>query len=331
MSSDMRDAVDRGRPSLTRTRSRFGFFAGTALAVSTLLFAAGSNAAVIATAAGVVPAATGELGGTRVTILQGAQLEEGQLIVTDTGGEVQVTFLDNTRMVIGPNSSLRIERILMRNDGTFSTFAVNALGGTFRFITGNSPSDAYRVATPAGTISVRGTKWDLTVLPLPGPGNVPIWVANAMVYLGAIMMCPLGTTECVVLNDPCDVGSMTANAAATIMAALRARERFASQTFPYAVFQNALFRANQIENAEECADEEEGVEGAPAGGEGGSPPGNNNPPTGPRPNDGCPSSSDSGFDNLRQKLTDAGKPASRWDAETKGGAPPPSPCYSYDP
>ena len=297
MSSDTRDTAGREGLRRARTRSRLGFFAGTALAISTLLLAAGSNAAVIATAAGVVPAATGELGGTRVTILQGAQLEEGQLIVTDTGGEVQVTFLDNTRMVIGPNSSLQIDRILMRNDGTFSSFAVNALGGTFRFITGNSPSDAYRVTTPAGTISVRGTKWDLTVLPIFAPGNVPIWVANAMVYIGAIMMCPLGITECIVLNDPCDVGSMTANAAATIMAALRARERFASQTFPYAVFQDALFLINQIENAEECADEETGNEGAPGGNEGGGSPGgnnNNNPPDSGRPNE-CPSSIYSGF------------------------------------
>lgn len=295
MSSDMRDAVGREGLRRTRTRSRFGFFAGTALAISTLLLAAGSNAAVIATAAGVVPAATGELGGTRVTILQGAQLEEGQLIVTDTGGEVQVTFVDNTRMVIGPNSSLRIERILMRNDGTFSSFAVSALGGTFRFITGNSPSDAYHVSTPAGTISVRGTKWDLTVLALFGPGNVPVWVANAMVYIGSIMMCPLGVTDCVVLNDPCDVGSMTPNAVATIMAALRARERFASQTFPYAVFQDALFLINQIEDAEDCADEEIADAGTPAGGENGTPAGNNNnnnPPDSGRPNE-CPSYSES--------------------------------------
>jgi hypothetical protein len=289
MSSDMRDTAGREGLRRTRTRSRLGFFAGTALAISTLLLAAGSNAAVIATAAGVVPAATGELGGTRVTILQGAQLEEGQLIVTDAGGEVQVTFVDNTRMVIGPNSSLQIDRILMRNDGTFSAFAVNALGGTFRFITGNSPSDVYRVTTPAGTISVRGTKWDLTILPLLGPGNVPVWVANAMVYIGAISMCPFGMTQCLTLNDHCEVGNMMANAAATIMATWRARERFASQTFPYAVFQNALFLINQIDNAEDCADEEMADAGAGADEGGGSPGGNNNnPPDSGRPND-CPS------------------------------------------
>ena len=47
MSSDMRDTVGREGLRRTRTRSRLGFFAGTALALSTLLCAAGSNAAVM--------------------------------------------------------------------------------------------------------------------------------------------------------------------------------------------------------------------------------------------------------------------------------------------
>jgi hypothetical protein len=320
----MRAAVGREPLHRPRPRSRLGFLAGTALVLSTFLPAAGSHAAVIAEAAGVIPAATGELGGTRVTILQGAQLEEGQLIVTDAGGEVQITFVDNTRMVIGPNSSLQIERFLMRNDGTFSSFAVNALGGTFRFITGNSPSDAYRVTTPAGTISVRGTKWDLTVQLIITAGNLPFYIANAIVYLGSIIMCPIGIADCVILRDHCDLGTMTANAPATIMAALMARERFANQVFRYALpeFQDALFLANQIEEAEDCADEEPGDSGAPAGeGGGGGGGGANTPPEGPRPN--CPP---------QDKAGPPQKFGAYWNYETKGsGEGPPSPCdYSYD-
>ena len=108
----------------------------------------------IAQAVGVRPAATGQLGGTEVTLVAGAALYEGQVIATNASGEVQIVFADDTRMVIGPNSILVIESILMRNQNTVSNFAVNALGGTFRFITGNSPSETYTINTPTGTIGV---------------------------------------------------------------------------------------------------------------------------------------------------------------------------------
>ena len=41
--------------------------------------------------------------------------------------------------------------------------SINAVKGAFRFITGNSPKDAYSITTPTAMIGVRGTEFDIDV------------------------------------------------------------------------------------------------------------------------------------------------------------------------
>ena len=69
----------------------------------------------------------------------GSDVFIGDKVVTDASGLVELRFSDRTRLVIGPRSSLVIEDYLLREDGSAGKFAVNALAGTFRFVTGNAP------------------------------------------------------------------------------------------------------------------------------------------------------------------------------------------------
>ncbi len=156
--------------------------------------------APIATAVQVIPATRSELGGAQVTILTGAQLFEGQRIETDGAGEVQIIFADQTRMVIGPNSALIIEAYLMQNPTTLGQFTVNALGGSFRFITGNSDHDAYRINTPTGAITVRGTAFDFLVDWLTGAVQV-------FLFEGSVIMCPT-VGACIVVDTECVAGTI---------------------------------------------------------------------------------------------------------------------------
>lgn len=87
----------------------------------------------------------------------------GDMIETDKVGEAQLLFKDGTRMVVGSNSALVIEQFLFRAGASENKFAVQALGGAFRFISGDAGSDAYSIRTPTGTIGVRGTALDFTV------------------------------------------------------------------------------------------------------------------------------------------------------------------------
>lgn len=88
----------------------------------------------------------------------------GDRIQTGTSGEAQIDFIDTTRLVVGPSSSLLIDSTVMRNRRTMNAFVVSALRGTFRFISGTSPKPAYAIRTPTATIGVRGTEFDFAVL-----------------------------------------------------------------------------------------------------------------------------------------------------------------------
>ena len=88
----------------------------------------------------------------------GSDIFIGDQVVTDARGLVQIKFSDNTKLVVGPNSSLVIEDYLLREDGSGGKLAINALSGTFRFVTGGAAKDRYLIETPTGTIGVRGTE-----------------------------------------------------------------------------------------------------------------------------------------------------------------------------
>jgi len=101
--------------------------------------------------------------GTRILEAPG-DVFQGDLIVTDPQGQAQIRFVDDTRFVVGPNSRVRIDEFVFNPDGTASDVALNTLKGTFRFISGKSPHDAYSIRTPTMTIGVRGTAIDIRVL-----------------------------------------------------------------------------------------------------------------------------------------------------------------------
>ena len=87
---------------------------------------------------------------------QEAAVFSGDRIITGPGGEAQVKFRDDTRLVVGPNSMMTIDAFVFNDDNTARQISINAVRGAFRFITGNSPKDAYSITTPTATIGVRG-------------------------------------------------------------------------------------------------------------------------------------------------------------------------------
>jgi hypothetical protein len=78
-------------------------------------------------------------------------------------GNVQILFNDGTKLVLGSGSTLIIEKYLMKGGNTASNVSIDALRGTFRFITGNSAKKAYHIRTANSTIGIRGTGFDFWV------------------------------------------------------------------------------------------------------------------------------------------------------------------------
>jgi hypothetical protein len=86
-------------------------------------------------------------------------------VATDAIGEAQLLFSDGTRMIVGSNSSLVIDEFLFRANASDNKFAIRALGGAFRFISGASGDQGYSIRTPSATIGVTGTAFDFIVTP----------------------------------------------------------------------------------------------------------------------------------------------------------------------
>lgn len=92
----------------------------------------------------------------RRTLLVEAPVYSGDRIITGPTGEAQIRFRDDTRLVVGPNSTMIIDAFVFADDDTARQISINAVKGAFRFIAGNSPKDAYTITTPTSTIGVRG-------------------------------------------------------------------------------------------------------------------------------------------------------------------------------
>lgn len=141
--------------------------------------------------------ATDVIGSTGQRVLKPeAPIFMGDRVNTDTIGEAQIRFRDNTRLVVGPNSSLLIDKFVFSDETTARSVTVNAVRGTFRFITGSSPSSAYLIRTPTATIGLRGTYFDFSVGEL-GETRLAL-------YGGGVRFCDL-RQRCIELAGRCDV------------------------------------------------------------------------------------------------------------------------------
>ncbi len=96
------------------------------------------------------------------TVTANAAVAEHDKIAVSLGN-VQLLFKDGTKIVVGEGSTLVVEKILMNASGNANSFAVDALRGTFRFITGHSAKAAYKIQTANSTIGIRGTGFDFWV------------------------------------------------------------------------------------------------------------------------------------------------------------------------
>jgi hypothetical protein len=164
-----------------------GAWAGQAYAAT----ADGAVLAVVQTATSAGPNGQG-------TLQVQSPIYAGDTINTGPVGEVQILFRDNTKLVVGPNSSMVIDAFVFSNSNTARDVTLNAAKGVFRFFTGSSPKDAYQINTPTATIGVRGTQFDVSI---EGQGTTR--VAN---FEGVTRICPRDSSlrgDCNESKDPC--------------------------------------------------------------------------------------------------------------------------------
>jgi len=144
------------------SRSWTAAVAAIALALATL----GTTAPVLAGDAGMIKVATGEAwivrAGARLPARVGDKVQTSDVIATGAKGAVGITFADDSRLSIGPNSVLAIDRFVFDSTTHAGASETSLRKGTLAAVSGRlarqSPG-AMKVKTPAATLGVRGTEF----------------------------------------------------------------------------------------------------------------------------------------------------------------------------
>ena len=88
-----------------------------------------------------------------------------EAIETGDDSATEFVFLDETRLALGPNSRMVLDRFVYDPDPSKAAFIMTATAGVFRFVSGKIPKSAYEIRTPNATIGIRGTVFSFIVIP----------------------------------------------------------------------------------------------------------------------------------------------------------------------
>lgn len=150
------------------------------------------------------------------------------------GGNVQIIFLDETRLVVGPRTVLVIDRFLLRGGRSVRKFSIDVLRGTFRFISGSSRKSAYNVTTANSTITLQGTAFDVSA------GNTTL----IAVYSGKASLCAYG--QCEAVDQYCGVARARNGDVVELKGSAKAR---ALEVLPYVGSQARLARPFRVDTS----------------------------------------------------------------------------------
>ena len=104
--------------------------------------------------------------GQTVKAAPGTPVEQGSLLKTGPQSSLGVTFKDNTVMSFGPDTELTVDEYLYAPTQGKLKLGARMGKGTLNYVSGviaKLQPEAVSVATPTGTIGVRGTQFLLKV------------------------------------------------------------------------------------------------------------------------------------------------------------------------
>jgi len=91
---------------------------------------------------------------------KGDDVHQDEVIETAEDSEGEFVLADDTKLAVGPNARITLDRFVYdpaRKDGEI---VINATKGAFRFMTGSAKKSAYTIKSPVASIGVRGTVFD---------------------------------------------------------------------------------------------------------------------------------------------------------------------------
>jgi hypothetical protein len=127
---------------------------------------AGTAAAEIGRIKTAVGAGTILRGGTSTPAAPGALLQVSDVITTGKDGRIGITFIDNSRFSVGPNSRVSLSQFEF-DDTTHKGKSLTTVDrGSLAVVSGQiakENKDAMRVRTPTSLLAARGTRFVVEV------------------------------------------------------------------------------------------------------------------------------------------------------------------------
>lgn len=136
------------------------------LAGFAMMAASPAAAAEIARIKSSSGAASIERGNARLSATPGLLLMVGDRIVTGKNGRIGLSFVDNTRFAIGPNSRVAVSKFDYDRTRQQGEFLTQVDRGSLAVVSGRiakSGRDTMKVRTPNSLLGVRGTRFIVEV------------------------------------------------------------------------------------------------------------------------------------------------------------------------
>jgi hypothetical protein len=177
------------------------------LILATLAICAVSNAG---TAHAQAPSRVGEAAVVQNEVIRvsgsgGSQINVGDAVLrnetvrTGASSATRLVMIDSTNLSLGANSSITLDRTVFNDEHSYRDVTIRMTTGAFRFVTGHSDKNAYKITTGIATIGVRGTTLDI----LSQRGRTVVVLQD-----GASRVCTLNF-QCIELTQPGDTAIIT--------------------------------------------------------------------------------------------------------------------------
>jgi hypothetical protein len=107
-------------------------------------------------------------GKTAIPAAAGQLLEVRDVIKTGAAGQLGITFIDNSRFAVGPNSSIALSQFEFDDTTHVGKSLTTVNRGSLAVVSGqiaHENKDAMRVRTPTSLLAARGTRFVVEVKP----------------------------------------------------------------------------------------------------------------------------------------------------------------------
>ena len=134
-----------------------------ALSVGVIATSAQAEIARVKSASGI---AVIQRGTAKIPAATGAELQAGDYLETGKTGRISLTFIDNTRFAVGPNSRVAVSKFEYDRTRQQGAFITQVDRGSLAIVSGKiakSGRDAMKVRTPNSLLGVRGTRFIVEV------------------------------------------------------------------------------------------------------------------------------------------------------------------------